>query len=50
MLFEKKSLDIILIDAYECIATKKMVKNTILIFDYSWLQPVHIVPEINDLL
>ena len=35
--FEKKSLDNILLDAYECITTKKMVKNTILIFDYSWL-------------
>jgi len=33
--FEKKSLDNILLDAYECIATKKMVKNAILIFDYS---------------
>ena len=38
--FEKKSLDNILLDANECIATKKMVKNTILIFDYSWLPTV----------
>ena len=45
-LFEKKLLDDILLDAYECIATKRMVKNTIFIFDYSCISLGLTVPKI----
>ena len=34
---EKKLLDNIFLDSYEHHATKIMVKNTFLMFDYSWL-------------
>ena len=39
---EKKSLDNIFLDSYERNATKKMVKNTFLMFDYSWLRGGHL--------
>ena len=41
-LLKKKSLDNILLDTNEHIATKRMVNNTFQMFDYSWLPKVEI--------